>query len=122
VRFCYNVETAVDNAFMVNNSADTESTQTKAAQEFDHYVSILKEKGVEVAVFDDTLEPHTPDSIFPNNWVSFHTDGTVILYPMKAKNRRLERRPDIIEKLESEYNFMSLARSTLLKVNSMKNS
>jgi hypothetical protein len=90
---------------MVNNSADTESTQAKAAQEFDHYVSILKEKGVEVAVFDDTLEPHTPDSIFPNNWVSFHTDGTVILYPMKAKNRRLERRPDIIEKLESEYNF-----------------
>jgi len=105
VRFCYNVETAVDNAFMVNNSADTESTQAKALQEFDNYVSILKEKGVEVAAFDDTLDPHTPDSIFPNNWVSFHTDGTVILYPMKAKNRRLERRPDIIEKLESEYNF-----------------
>jgi len=90
---------------MVNNSADAESTQTKALQEFDNYVSILKEKEVEVAVFDDTLDPHTPDSIFPNNWISFHTDGTVILYPMKAKNRRLERRPDIVEKLEAEYNF-----------------
>jgi len=105
VRFCFNVETAVDNAFMVNNSADTESTQAKALQEFNNYVSILKEKGVEVCVFDDTPEPHTPDSIFPNNWVSFHTDGTVITYPMKAKNRRFERRPDIIEKLESEHNF-----------------
>jgi len=105
VRFCYNVETAVDNPFMVNNSADAESTQAKALQEFDNYASILKEKGVEVAVFDDTLDPHTPDSIFPNNWISFHTDGTVILYPMKAKNRRFERRHDIIEKLESVHNF-----------------
>jgi hypothetical protein len=105
VRFCFNVETAVDNAFMVNKSSNTESTQAKALEEFNNYVSILKAKGVEVACFDDTLDPHTPDSIFPNNWVSFHEDGTIVFYPMKAKNRRFERRPDIIEKLENVYNF-----------------
>jgi len=105
VRFCYNVETAVDNAFMVDNSSNAESTQEKAHQEFENYVSILKSHGVEVVAFDDTPDPHTPDSIFPNNWISFHEDGTVILYPMKAKNRRVERRPDIVEKLESIHNF-----------------
>jgi len=105
VRFCYNVETAVDNAFMVNQSCDMESTQTKALEEFNNYVSMLESKGIEVACFDDTPDPHTPDSIFPNNWISFHEDGTIVLYPMKAKNRRVERRPDIIEKLQSVYNF-----------------
>jgi len=105
VRFCYNVETAVDNAFMVNNSSDVKSTQAKALEEFNNYVSILQLKGVEVACFDDTIDPHTPDSIFPNNWISFHEDGTMVLYPMKAKNRRVERRPDIVEKLESIHNF-----------------
>jgi len=105
VRFCYNVETAVDNAFMVNNSSDVKSTQAKALEEFNNYVSILQSKGVEVACFDDTIDPHTPDSIFPNNWISFHEDGTMVLYPMKAKNRRVERRPDIVEKLESIHNF-----------------
>jgi len=105
VRFCYNVETAVDNAFMVDQSSNAESTQAKALQEFDNYVSILKSKGVEVACFEDTIDPHTPDSIFPNNWISFHEDGTVVLYPMKAKNRRVERRPDIVEKLETVYGY-----------------
>jgi hypothetical protein len=55
--------------------------------------------------FDDTEEPHTPDAIFPNNWVSFHADGTVVLYPMEAENRRTERRPDIIDSLANEYGF-----------------
>jgi hypothetical protein len=105
VRFCFNEETAVDNAFQTKDNSSVESTQEKACQEFDQYVSILKSKGVEVACFDDTLEPHTPDSIFPNNWISFHEDGTIVLYPMKAKNRRSERREDIIEGLQKLYNF-----------------
>jgi len=105
VRFCYNEETAVDNAFMNNTSFNKESTQEKARQEFDNYVSILQSKGVEVAFFEDTLEPHKPDSIFPNNWISFHEDGTVVLYPMKAMNRRIERRQDIIEGIEKTFNY-----------------
>jgi hypothetical protein len=105
VRFCYNAETAVDNAFQKESDTNTESIQAKARQEFDNYVSILKSKGVEVAVFEDTLEPHKPDSIFPNNWISFHEDGTTVLYPMKANNRRVERRPDIVEGIETTYNF-----------------
>jgi hypothetical protein len=105
VRFCFNAETAVDNSFQKDCSSNIESTQEKAVQEFDNYVSILKSKGVEVAVFQDTLEPHTPDSIFCNNWVSYHEDGTVVLYPMKAQNRRFERREDIIEGIEKQFNF-----------------
>src|SRR6185437_5304015 len=66
-------------------------------------VNILQENGVDVTVVDDTPEPHTPDSIFPNNWVSFHEDGDVFLYPMQAENRRLERREDIIAKLEDRF-------------------
>jgi len=105
VRFCYNAQTAVDNAFQKDCSSNIESTQEKALYEFDNYVSTLRNKGVEVAVFQDTLEPHTPDSIFPNNWISFHEDGTIALYPMKALNRRLERREDIIEGLQSTHSF-----------------
>jgi len=105
VRFCYNAETAVDNAFQENKSFDLKSTQEKALAEFDNYVATLKAKGIEVACFEDTLDPHTPDSIFPNNWISFHEDGTIVLYPMKAKNRRLERRPDIIEGLQATHSF-----------------
>jgi len=105
IRFCYNRETAVDNAFMKDNGLSFENTQAKACQEFDNYVSILQSKGIEVACFDDTIEPHKPDSIFPNNWISFHEDGTVVLYPMKAQNRRVERRTDIIEGLEKLHNF-----------------
>jgi len=105
VRFCYNAETAVDNAFQENTSFDLKSTQEKALKEFDAYVETLRSKGVEVAVFEDTVEPHTPDSIFPNNWISFHEDGTIVLYPMKAKNRRLERRPEIVEGIQEKHSF-----------------
>jgi len=105
VRFCYNAETAVDNAFMKDTSSGYKDPQIEARQEFDNYVSILRAKGVEVACFEDTPEQHKPDSIFPNNWISFHEDGTLVLYPMKAQNRRIERRADIIEALEKQYNY-----------------
>ena len=77
--------------------------QSRAQGEFDGFVAKLRAKGVAVVVVDDTAEPSTPDSIFPNNWISFHENGSVILYPMYAENRRQERRPDIIDNLRSEF-------------------
>jgi hypothetical protein len=74
-------------------------------REFDALVDALRSSGVNVVVEDDTPEPHTPDSIFPNNWVSFHGDGRVVLYPMEAPNRRTERRTDIIDRLVSDHGF-----------------
>lgn len=97
VRFTYNAQTALTNAFQNNASADAEQTQSLALAEFDGFVKILKDNGVEVIQVFDTPEPHKPDSIFPNNWVSFHSDGTVVLYPMLTENRRWERRRSILE-------------------------
>jgi hypothetical protein len=102
VNFGFNEQTAGSNAFQNRNAAQ-QQVQGKALAEFDSLVSVLRENGVEVIVIDDTPEPHTPDSIFPNNWVSFHQDGNVFLYPMMAENRRLERREDIIMQLEDEF-------------------
>jgi hypothetical protein len=99
VDFGFNEQTAESNAFQ-NRNAQSESANNQAQKEFDGMVNILRENGVDVTVVDDTPEPHTPDSIFPNNWVSFHSDGQVFLYPMQAENRRLERREDIINGLE----------------------
>ncbi len=100
VAFGFNAETAENNFFQVNS--ENESTQEKALQEFKTFVDKLRSKGVNVITLKDTLKPHSPDSIFPNNWVSFHKDGTVALYPMFAPNRRVERRPDILEAVKSE--------------------
>lgn len=90
VSFSFNEQTAASNAFQ-KNVAQTQ-VQQKALQEFDAFVEVLRVNGVDVLVIDDTPEPHTPDSIFPNNWISFHEDGSVFLYPMQAENRRLERK------------------------------
>ncbi len=102
VNFGFNEQTAGSNAFQIRN-AEQQQVQDKALNEFDNLVKVLQKNGVEVIVIDDTPEPHTPDSIFPNNWVSFHQDGNVFLYPMMAENRRLERREDIIMQLEDEF-------------------
>lgn len=102
VRFGFNEQTAGSNAFQ-NSKADTNDANAHAQREFDGMVKLLRANGVDVTVVDDTPEPHTPDSIFPNNWVSFHADGTVFLYPMQAENRRLERREDIINGLEDRF-------------------
>ncbi len=79
-----------------------ETVNTKAQQEFDAYVEKLRDIGVNVVVVNDNKEYDTPDSIFPNNWVSFHESGDVGLYPMFAENRRLERREDVLDKLEGD--------------------
>lgn len=104
VNFGFNEQTAGSNAFQ-NRNAEQEQVQARALKEFDNMVSVLCESGVDVTVVDDTREPHTPDSIFPNNWVSFHSDGNVFLYPMMAENRRLERREDIIMRLEDRFSI-----------------
>ncbi|GJM61002.1 citrulline utilization hydrolase CtlX [Persicobacter diffluens] len=106
VRFGFNVETAESNAFQHSETQLTPAEiQQKALAEFDEFVEKLQANGIEVMVVEDTEQPHTPDSIFPNNWISFHEDGKVVLYPMLANNRRQERRTDVIGRLQSEFGF-----------------
>ena len=104
-RFESNPLTAESNRFQGRTAASPEEQQASALEQFDALASALSEAGVNVVVVDDTPEPHTPDSIFPNNWVSFHADGRVVLYPMEAENRRTERRIDIVEALDAEHGF-----------------
>jgi len=105
VRFESNPLTAASNRFQGKSTESAADQQKAALQEFDNLVSALRENGVKVIVVDDTAEPHTPDSIFPNNWVSFHADGHVVLYPMEAENRRAERRMNILDTLVAKEGF-----------------
>lgn len=103
VAFRMNEQTAVNNYYQkVMDSLLPETVNAKAQQEFDAFVEKLKSVGVNVVVVDDTTDTDTPDSIFPNNWVSFHENGDVALYPMFAENRRNERREDILDMLEDQ--------------------
>ena len=111
VSFNYNAETALNNYFQKNDANFSKpQIQKKALEEFNNFVKLLRSKQVNVHVIKDTIHPLTPDSIFPNNWISFHSNGEVLLYPMFANNRRLERRRDIIKKLQNEY-FVSEVKS-----------
>ena len=103
VAFRMNEQTAINNYYQkVLDNLTPETVNAKAQAEFDTFVNKLKAVGVNVLVVNDTLSPDTPDSIFPNNWASFHQDGSVVLYPMFAENRRLERREDILDTLEEK--------------------
>ena len=103
VNFRMNEQTAVNNYYQVAiDGVLPETINTKAQKEFDAFVDKLKVIGVNVVVVNDRKEMDTPDSIFPNNWVSFHENGDVGLYPMFAENRRLERREDILKTLEDK--------------------
>nr|WP_229321323.1 arginine deiminase-related protein [Larkinella knui] len=110
VRFGFNEETAGSNAFQDRELAakNRDVAQQKALREFDEMTHQLISAGVNVIIYDDLPEPYTPDSIFPNNWVSFHYSGTVVLYPMQAPNRRLERRLDIIDDLARNYHVAKI--------------
>ncbi|MEO9968092.1 MAG: arginine deiminase-related protein [Reichenbachiella sp.] len=101
VQFRMNEQTAVNNYYQkALENITPENIQVRALAEFDGFVDKLRSNGIEVIVINDTPDPSTPDSIFPNNWISFHADGTIGLYPMYAENRRLERRSEIIEELK----------------------
>ena len=103
VAFRMNEQTAVNNYYQkVLDNTTPETVNAKAQQEFDAFVEKLRAVGVDVIVVEDTVDPDTPDSIFPNNWISFHESGEVVLYPMFAENRRLERREDILDLLEDK--------------------
>ncbi|MDG2073247.1 MAG: arginine deiminase-related protein, partial [Polaribacter sp.] len=103
VNFRMNEQTAVNNYYQQELTNTLPATiNAKAQKEFDDFVIKLQKNGIEVVVVNDTETPSTPDSIFPNNWISFHENGDVGLYPMFAENRRLERREDVLEVLESK--------------------
>lgn len=128
VRFSYNSQTAVNNAFQESGIPE-ELSQRQALKEFDAYVEMLRNEGIEVMVVEDTATPHTPDSIFPNNWFSLHSaeeladagSRVVVLYPMFAENRRAERRQDIIEALTGAV-APSCASAALLDLTSYEKS
>jgi hypothetical protein len=103
VAFRMNEQTAVNNFYQkVIDDLLPATVNAKAQQEFDAFVAKLRAVGVDVIVVDDTIEPNTPDSIFPNNWISFHENGDVALYPMFAENRRQERREELLDILEEK--------------------
>ncbi len=102
--FGFNEETAESNSFQSKDtSLSTSEIKQKAISEFDNFVSVLRSKGIHVHVIEDTGTPVKPDAVFPNNWVTFHQDGTVITYPMFAEARRAERREDVIESLMEQF-------------------
>ncbi|MBT8141721.1 MAG: amidinotransferase [Gammaproteobacteria bacterium] len=103
VAFGTNTETAESNIFQMDGEIN--NPQELALTEFNGLVDALESNGVNVIRVQDSVEPRTTDSIFPNNWITTHADGTVVLYPMEAPSRRLERREDILEILEQQYGF-----------------
>jgi hypothetical protein len=105
VHFGFNAETAVNNTFQKNSH---ENVQQQALKEFTDLVKLLRENDIDVTVIKDSTEPYTPDSIFPNNWISFHEDGKVFLYPMFAMNRRNERKPSVLEELKTRFGIESI--------------
>ncbi|MBK7870412.1 MAG: amidinotransferase [Saprospiraceae bacterium] len=104
--FGFNEETAANNAFQKNDSSLMPAEiKKKAIKEFDDFVYLLRQTGVDVTVVEDTESPFKTDAVFPNNWVTFHSDGTIITYPMYSEMRRRERREDILEKMMRQFHF-----------------
>ena len=101
--FKSNPLTAASNRFQGQTTATPAEQQAVALQEFDGLVAALRDAGIDVIVVDDTAEPQTPDAIFPNNWISTHADGRVVLYPMEAENRRTEKRTDVVDMLSRDH-------------------
>ena len=102
-RFYPNPETAADNAFQARLDCDVDALSAVARKEFDTAVQKLRAAGVNVHVFEDTAEPEKPDAVFPNNWISTHHDGRIVLFPMYSALRRRERRQDIVGELRKDY-------------------
>ncbi|MBZ4187831.1 citrulline utilization hydrolase CtlX [Niabella beijingensis] len=101
IAFGFNAETAVNNAFQKQNG--NWDVNEKAQQEFDQLVALLQHHNIKVQVIQDRPQPYTPDSIFPNNWISMHNDGQIVLYPMFAPNRRPERAKGVVDALKEQF-------------------
>ncbi len=101
VKFDFNAETAVNNSFQLKST--DKAVQQKALTEFNTFIDLLRKNGIDVTVIEDTPEPHTPDSIFPNNWISFHDNDNIFLYPMFAENRRLERKQHVLTTIGKKF-------------------
>ena len=110
MHFVYNAETAVNNSFQVKG--DQEKLTEKAVEEFDAFVTELQKAGIDVTVVEDSPDPHTPDAIFPNNWISFHESGTYCLYPMFAPNRRKERKTEVLDIIQKKFHYRNLVDLT----------
>ncbi|WP_239495012.1 citrulline utilization hydrolase CtlX [Pedobacter yulinensis] len=108
VDFKFNTQTAANNRFQVQPGSLQEQVQQRALAEFDAFAGLLRHEGVNVTIVNDTLDPETPDSIFPNNWISLHEDGRAFLYPMFSENRRKERRDDIIQLLATRFRLSAV--------------
>jgi hypothetical protein len=106
LHFMYNAQTAVNNSFQVKG--DQENLSENAVKEFDDFVQALLNKGIEVNIVEDSPSPHTPDAIFPNNWISFHESGVFCLYPMFAVNRRQERKPEVLALVRQKFHYSHL--------------
>ncbi len=116
VNFGFNAETALNNSFQKNMGGDV---QQKALLEFNHFVELLRKNKVNVTVVEDTLHPATPDSIFPNNWISFHDDGKIFLYPMFAVNRRLERKDAVLNDIKNKFSVTEIVDLTGSEMNDL---
>lgn len=103
--FGYNAETAATNRFQHPPAKDGGDAASLALREFDAMVMALRSEGIDVCVAQDSTQPAKPDAVFPNNWVSFHADGTLVLYPMCAPSRRLERRTEVIDEVVRALGF-----------------
>ena len=110
-RFTFNEQTAENNHFQ--NKPSISDISERALKEFDNFVDNLRIHKIDVVVVQDTIEPHTPDSIYPNNWFSTHSTGELVLYPMFAENRRMERKPHILETIEENFNAYKIIDFTV---------
>ena len=109
VAFQGNKETAISNFYQQTiEELEPLEIQKRALGEFDRFVQEIRSFGINVIVIEEIRESETPDSIFPNNWVSFHSNGSVMLYPMLAEKRRRERRTDIIDQLRKDFTVLSI--------------
>src|SRR5580700_342438 len=109
--FGFNEETAATNTFQQRQAVPDPNAAQAARAEFGQLVQALRSEGVSVCVVEDSVDPAKPDAVFPNNWVSFHEDGTLVLYPMQAPSRRAERRPEVVATALQRLGFR--ARRTL---------
>ena len=103
--FGYNAETAASNRFQRDAGGPAGAAAAAARREFDGLAAALRSEGVATCIIEDSCPPARPDAVFPNNWVSFHEDGCVVLYPMQAPSRRLERRDDVVPRVAAQLGF-----------------